>query len=166
MLRLWFDHENRYEDWSISGSLHELQLLFRRIRLPSTTFRLPRSLHLYHKFKANEMRILLLFGHVIFKNILKKKYYTHLLKLVVMMHLSEHRQIFPPYIDIVRRLGKSFVIDFSTLYSARHCVPVIHSLIHISDTLHDFGPLHTYTTFNFENDLGRINLRKMICSHC
>ena len=107
------------------------------------------------------MRILLLFGYVIFKNILKEKYYTHLLKLVVMMHLSEHRQIIPSYIDVVNRLGKSFVINFSKLYRPRHCVSVVHSLIHISDTIYDFGPLHTFSTFNFENDLGRINFKKL-----
>ncbi len=166
MLRLWFDHEYRFEEWSISDRLHDLQLIFRRIRLPSTTSRLPRSLHLYSKFKANEMRILLLFGHTIFKNILKKKYYAHLLKLVVMMHLSEHRQIAHSHIDIINRLGKSFVINFSKFYSPRHCVPVIHSLIHISDTVYDFGPLHTFTTFNFENDLGKINFKKIIYFHC
>jgi len=160
LLRLWFDHEYRFEEWSISDRLHELQLIFRRIRLPSTTSRLPRSLHLYSKFKANEMRILLLFGYIIFKNILKKKYYAHLLKLVVMMHLSENRQIIPSYIDIIDRLGKSFVINFSKFYSPRHCVSVIHSLTHLSDTIYDFGPLHTFTTFNFENDLGKINLKK------
>jgi hypothetical protein len=102
------------------------------------------------------MRILLLFGHVIFKNVLKKQYYIHLLKLVVMMHLSENREIHPSYINIISRLGRNFVFNFSELYGARHCVQVVHSLVHISDTIHDFGPLHTFTTFQFENDLGEI----------
>jgi hypothetical protein len=154
---LWFDHDYRFEHWSISNRLDELQLVFRRLRLPSTTPRLPRNLSSYTKFKANEMRILLLFGHIIFKNVLKQKYYIHFLKLVLMMHLSESREIKPSYIDIISRLGNTFVVNFPMLYSARHCVQVVHSVVHISDTVYDFGPVHTYTTFQFENDLGKIH---------
>ncbi|CAF1674104.1 unnamed protein product, partial [Rotaria magnacalcarata] len=154
LLQLWFDHDYRFQDWSISTHLSELQLIFRGLRLPSTTPRLPRCLISSSKFKANEMRILLLFGHAIFKNIIKKKYYTHFLKLVVMMHLSESREIHPSYINVISRLGKNFVINFPKLYSARHCVQVVHSVLHISDTIHDFGPVHTFTTFQYENELG------------
>ena len=135
--------------------LSELQLAFRRFRFPSTTARLPRNLALYSTFKANEMRILLLFGHAIFKNVLKEKYYSHLLKLVLMMHLSENRKIHYSYLQIIKRLGQSFTVDFSRLYTKRHCVQVIHSINHISDTVRDFGPLSNFTTFQFENELGR-----------
>jgi hypothetical protein len=157
LVRLWFDHEHRHEEWSISTRLHQLQLVFRRLRLPSTTCRFPRSLVSYKKFKANEMRVLLLFGHVIFKNVLKKKYYMHLLKLVLMMHLSESRQVHHSYINTIKHLGQNFVIDFSKLYTNRHCVQVVHSLLHVSATVRDFGPLSNYTTFQFENELGRIH---------
>ena len=156
LIRLWFDSDYRLEDWSVNNRLNELQLVFRRLHLPSNTSRLPRSLTLYSKFKANEMRILLLYGHIIFKNVLKTKYYNHFLKLVLMMHLSENRRIYPSYVGVIDRLGKSFVAKFPKLYTARHCVQVVHSLVHIADTVHDFGPVHTFTTFQFENELGRI----------
>ncbi len=84
-----------------------------------------------------------------------------LLKLTVMMHLAENRQIIPSYIDIINCLGKNFLVKFSTFYSPRHCVSVVHSVIHISDTIYDFGPLHTFTTFNFENELGKISFKKI-----
>ncbi|CAF3308072.1 unnamed protein product [Rotaria socialis] len=74
LLQLWFDPDYRFQDWSISTHLSELQLIFRGLGLPSMTPRLPCCLISYSKFKANEMRILLLFGHAIFKNILKKDY--------------------------------------------------------------------------------------------
>jgi len=159
LCRLWFEQEYQYEDWSIRDRLDEVHLTFRGLRLPSTTSRIPWSLKLYSKFKANEMRILLLFGPTIFKNVLRKKYYTHLLKLVVMMYLSENRKIDPLYIDITNRLGKNFVLTFSKLYTPRHCVQVVHSVAHISDTIYDFGPLHTFTTFNFENQLGKTSFK-------
>ncbi|CAF4735861.1 unnamed protein product, partial [Rotaria magnacalcarata] len=89
-----------------------------------------------------------------FMDVLKKKYYDHLIKLVVMMHLCESRKVHHSYINIINRLGQSFVIDFPTLYSKRHCLQVVHSIIHISDTVRDFGPLQSFSTFQFENELG------------
>ncbi|CAF1484871.1 unnamed protein product [Adineta steineri] len=71
------------------------------------------------------------------------------------MHLSENREIYPWYIDVINRLGKTFVASFAKLYTERHCVQVVHSLVHISDTIHDYGPVHTFTTFQFENELGK-----------
>jgi len=79
MLSLWLSPEYRFEPWSIHSHIEELTELFKQVRLPSTTTRLPRILLQYSNFKANELRVLLLFGYIIFANILSKKYYSHLL---------------------------------------------------------------------------------------
>jgi hypothetical protein len=160
MLSLWLDVEHRHEEWSVAESINELSDLFQRLRLPSTTTRLPRRLIYYKKFKGNEHRVLLLFGFVIFQKFLRKRYYDHLLQLVIIMHLAEGRKIHPLDIDIINRLSHSFIISFPKLYSDRHCVPVVHSVIHVADTVKDFGPLTSYTTFNFENDIGKYMLFK------
>lgn len=154
MIGLWLSTEYRNEDWNISASLAELDARFRLVRLPSTTTRIPRSLKEYTKYKGNEFRSLLLFGHAIFKRLLPKRFYDNLLQLVVIMYISESRQIEQCDIDIVARLCRNFVVTFSHLYGDRHCVQVIHSVVHVAETLHSFGPLTNFTTFNFENDLG------------
>jgi hypothetical protein len=156
MLNLWLSADYRFEHWSIHNHIEELTGLFKQLRLPSTTTRLPRALSQYSNFKANELRVLLLFGYVIFANILSKKYYDHLLQLVCLLHLAENRRILHCDITIIQKLGETFVISFSHLYTNRHCMSVVHSVLHIADTVRDFGPLTTYTTFNFENQLGRI----------
>ena len=155
MLGLWLASEHRKEDWYIGGALHELAKLFQCVRLPSTTTRIPRSLIEYRKFKASELRVLLLFGHVIFKRFLKEKYYEHLVQLVVAMHIAENRNISPDDRVKMKRLCHSFVLSFPRLYTERHCVQVVHSVVHIPETVEDFGPLTNYTTFNFESDLGK-----------
>ncbi|CAF1527503.1 unnamed protein product [Adineta ricciae] len=139
---------------NIGGRIIELATLFRCVRLPSTTTRIPRSLIEYRRFKANELRVLLLFGHVIFKKFLQEQYYKHLLQLVVIMHMSEGRKIDNLDEQFIKRLCHSFVLSFSQIYTDRHCVQVVHSIIHIPETINDFGPLTNYTTFQFENDLG------------
>lgn len=159
MMRLWFDSQYRLENWSLITQANHLQTLFKRFRFPSTTTRLPRLLTSYSSFKAGEMRVLLLFGHVIFEDVMKRQYYQHLLKLVLMMHLCENRQIHLSHLELIHHLGQTFVVDFVTLYGQRHCVQVVHSVSHIADTVRDFGPLPSFTTFQFENQLGNLKKR-------
>ncbi|CAF1528663.1 unnamed protein product [Adineta ricciae] len=156
MLGLWLGKEYRTREWNVIERINKLADLFKRVRLPSTTTRIPRSLLDYNKFKANELRVLLLFGHAIFKAILPKRFYDHLLQLVVIMHLAEGREIDKLDIRIITRLCHSFLIKFSLLYTERHCVQVVHSILHVPDTVQDFGPLTNYTTFHFENDIGML----------
>jgi hypothetical protein len=155
MVGLWLSVEYRHSDWNVSERVDELADLLRHVRFPSTTARIPRSLKEYTKFKGNEHRSLLLFGHVIFKRVLRKRFYDHLLQLVIIMHLAESRQLEQRDIDLISRLSKNFVVCFSQLYGERHCVQVVHSVVHIAATLRDYGPLTNYTTFQFENDLGK-----------
>ena len=103
--------------------------MFLQLRLPSTTTRLPGNLIEYRKFKANELRTLLLFGHIIFSKILDDVYYSHLLQLVVLMHMAESREIMPNQISIIQQLANSFFLDFCKLYTPRHCVPVEYILL-------------------------------------
>ena len=71
------------------------------------------------------------------------------------MHLAENRQIDKIDQEVIYKLSCSFVISFSELYTDRNCVQVVHSVLHVPDTVTAFGPLSNYTTFQFENDLGK-----------
>ena len=70
------------------------------------------------------------------------------------MHLAEGRNISNQDITVIEQLGENFVASFSHLYTKRHCVQVVHSVVHIAATVRDFGPLMVYSTFNVENQLG------------
>ena len=71
------------------------------------------------------------------------------------MHMSESRQIEQQDINLIARLSCNFLVNFVRLYSARHCVQVVHLVAHIAATVHNFGPLPNFTTFQYENDLGK-----------
>ncbi len=154
MLRLWFAQDYSTEDWSIKNRINELSTLLLQLRLPSTTSRPPRRLVEFEKFKGSELRTLLLFGYIIFYKTLKQAYYSHLLQLVVFMHMAESREILSNHFSIMVQLSNSFVLDFAKLYSPRHCVQTVHSVVHIPATVMDYGPLTNFTTFNFEDILG------------
>ena len=93
--------------------------LFKRVRLPSTTTHLPRALTQYSNYKANEFRVLLLSGYVIFAEILPKNYYNHLRR-VCLLHLAENRGIDKDDFKVIETLGANFVVSFYYLYSNRH----------------------------------------------
>ncbi|CAF1639183.1 unnamed protein product [Rotaria sp. Silwood1] len=156
LLSLWLHADYKREDWSCYNHIHQLSSMLQSFRFPSTTGRRPRSLLKFKKFKASELRMVLLFGFVIFKKVLKAKYYDHFLKLVVAIHFSEHRTISMVMVDNVKSLLHEFLIEYPKLYTARHNQQVVHSLNHIGQTINDYGPLTSYSTFHFENILGDI----------
>ena len=71
------------------------------------------------------------------------------------MHLAEGRQINKSDQQLIYQLSQEFVVSFPQLDTNRHCVQVVHSVIHIADIVNDFGPLSNYTSFQFENDFGK-----------
>jgi hypothetical protein len=133
--------------------LNELAKLFRRGRCPFTARRKPRSLLQYHTFKVDELGVLLSCGHVIFKEFLKRKYNDHLMQLFVTMHLSEGNEINCVDQKLIARLCRSYVVTLFQLYTGRHYVQVVHSILHLPDAAHNFTPLAKYTAFRFQNDL-------------
>ena len=157
-MNLWLKPNFKKEDWSCYHYHDELSSMLESFRFPSTTSRRPRSLLKFKKLKAIELRMVLLFGFVIFKNVLKAKYYDHFLKLVVAIHFSENRAVTTIMIDNVTNLLSDFLIEFPKLYTARHNQQVVHSLNHIGQTVNDYGPLTSYSTFHFESNLGKVFL--------
>src|ERR1700722_13080360 len=89
LLTLWLHNDYKKEEWSCHHHLPELSTMLQSFHFPSTTARRPGSLVKFQKLKANELRMILLFGFAIFKTTLKPKYYEHLLKLVVAVHFAE-----------------------------------------------------------------------------
>ena len=144
----------RNEKWSIASELGKLDLMLGHVHFPSTTTRRPRSIVKFNKYKDNELRSLLLFAYSIFEDVLGRRYYAHFLLLVLIMHLSESRALHKDLLNNLQNLCTQFVTMFPVLYSARHNVQVIHSIVHVGDTVKAYGPLWNYSTFNFESLLG------------
>ena len=157
-MNLWLSTSYKHKTWSIIKHLPDIVIDFSKLKFPSTTTRHPRSLSQWQKLKGSELRVILLFGDVIFKKYLKHTYYHHLMQLVMTMHYAKASSVDYEDIERINRLTKSFVSKFSTLYGVRHVVQVVHSIAHIGSTVADYGPLSSFTTFNFENDLGKIYL--------
>ena len=123
----------------------------------STTTRIPRSIAKYEKCKANETRNVILVGFSAFCAFLPLKCARHFLLLIVTIHIAESRSISRVQIEDIRLLLSRFLQLFPILYSARHNTQAVHSMHHIVANVLEYGSLSNYSTFNFENILGRID---------
>ena len=142
------------EPWSVCTRLSDLTVALKRVKFPSTTTRHPRSLLYYQKYKASELRVVLLCGYQVFEKFMKKKYYDHFKQLVLAVHLAESHALAENDVEAVHKLCHNFLLQFPNLYGKRRNVQVVHSLIHLAESIRDFGPLTSYTTFNFQSLLG------------
>ncbi len=157
---LWFDRKWRTKEkpWTIESKIPSINLILKSFQSPSTTIRIPRDLKLYNKYKASEYRSMLLVFYPIFQDVLPKNYYDHLKLLVFAMHIGENREIKQQDLTTMDALLNEHVEQFKVLYGERHCVNTIHSIVHFSDTVRDYGPLQCYSTFNYESILGKLIL--------
>lgn len=105
--------------------------------VPLSTVRLPRSIHLYNRDKASELRSMLLIYYKIFENILPESYYSNLKQLVFALHIGENREISDNKLNEMHLLLQYFVNHFKMLYGERHVVNNIHSLIHLAESVRD-----------------------------
>jgi hypothetical protein len=67
MLKLFLSKPSSTEGISDAMTVHNqidnIAEIVNSISYPSTTYRQPRDIHLFRKFKANELRIILLFAY-------------------------------------------------------------------------------------------------------
>ena len=71
------------------------------------------------------------------------------------MHLAESRCLKQRQVIEIKHLLDVFVQQFPSIYTARHHTQVVHSLVHVSKTIANFGPLQNFSTFSFESILGK-----------
>ncbi|CAF4568145.1 unnamed protein product [Rotaria socialis] len=154
LLEIWF--KSRRTSYSIHKHLPLIESRLDAIRYPSTTYHLPSQLKFYTHFKGNEYRLVLLFGYQYFKPALPLKYFQHLKLLAFAMNLAESFVLHHDTIEIIRMLLDEFDHLFSQLYSVNSMTSVVHSMVHVHESLKDFGPLQNYSTFNFESVIGSL----------
>lgn len=94
-------------------------------------------------------------GYPIFQKYLPSVYYEHLQKLAIGITIGESSAISSSKLEEMEILLNSFVDDFP--YNERYVVQTVHCVKHFATTVKDFGPLANYSTFNFENIIGRAN---------
>lgn len=124
-------------------------------QLPTEFSRKSRGLRLMRRYKATELRQLLLYTlPMILSQILKSKYYDHFIKLHIAIRILCSNAHCITHNNIAKKLLIEFVEEFPMLYEP-HCMSFnLHSLLHLCDDVLNYKcPLDSYSAFKFENFL-------------
>ncbi|XP_035890660.1 uncharacterized protein LOC118513892 [Anopheles stephensi] len=161
-----------FTKWS-SKECDRINKLFKLIEFPSEiTDRTLRPLHYLHYWKGTEYRTFLHYASLaILSDFLNEGAFHHFkLYFCAVTFLSSN--YYSQYWEYAGSLLKTFVNQFGTIYSRNHLTSNIHNLIHVSEEVDRFGPLHTFSTYPFENHLqiikglirsGSKTLQQVIC---
>ncbi|CAF1300884.1 unnamed protein product [Didymodactylos carnosus] len=144
LLRLWFAKESKNEPYSLFYMSKEIDEELNYLRYPSTTTRVPTTIIKYARMKANELRVALFTGMPILKHYLPEQYYRHAQLLTCSIFVSENREISTTAVDIIRECMETFIDYFGYYYGKRNVVQTVHCVLHLPDTVHEFGPVYSY----------------------
>lgn len=85
-----------------------------------------------------------------------------------MLQIAMHILCAPIYvtsmIDYAEELYVYFVKDFSILYGEEYVSYNIHNLIHLSEYCKKYGPLDSFSTFQFESNFQKVKRKLKKCS--
>ena len=154
LMNLLFDSQYRHEPWSLFKKIASIDEQLCHVKVPSTTQRRFRPIKLMAKYKASEYRSLFHFGvTTITRFMTSSGQRILLLSLVAAINLASADFVTEETIELVDQLLNYFVEQFQDVFGLRHMSSNIHSLLHVSDSLKQIGPLWMCSTFTFEGDL-------------
>lgn len=130
-----------------------------RACVPVEFQRKPRKLVDLEHFKATEFRTYLLYyGPFVFKDVLPKKYYDHLMLLHFSMYVYSS-SLFTSLVECANSCLHNFVVQMGTLYGQQSLISNVHQLSHLPEFVRSFGPLDSFSAFHFESFLGQVKKR-------
>ena len=110
-------------------------------------------------FKGTEFRsFLLYFGPFLFKKYLSEKVYH----LFILLHFSYYVFSSENYVNLhghAHRCLEIFVKRFSDVFGEQSLSYNVHMLLHLHECVRRYGPLKSFSTFTFENYLGKLKRR-------
>lgn len=153
----WIDTSN--EPYSLSNDeILLIDELLKSLKPPNMLAKLSRSIFDRRHWKAKEWENWLLYYNLpILQQIPRfRKYLKHWAHLVQPFHLLMGDSISTIDLQTANRLLKVFVADTAELYTKDAMTYNIHQLIHIPQSVADWGPLWAHSCYAFESGNGKI----------
>ena len=132
------------------------RLMYIRKCIPNSFARLPRGIKDMQRYKATELRQLLLYtGKVVLKDLMASKaHYENLVELNVGCGLLSDSTKACTENEYAHHLLTNFVRHARTLYGGSFMVYNIHSILHLAQTAEIHGHLDAVSAYAFESKLG------------
>ena len=155
MSHMWFDSKYHNRPWYIGKSIAKIDEHLLNMMPPSNVTRAPRSLLTRAYWKANEWRAFLLFyAPVVLRDVLPERFYHHMVQISAIMFSLQSDFISRADIDSISTCIQNFVSNFEMLYGVEHMSYNVHLLLHMADSVRDWGPIWCYSAYSFESANG------------
>lgn len=154
---LWFDSKSCSKPWYIGLNTAKVDGNLLTIKPPSSFSRVPRSIVERRFWKAHEWQNWLLYYSLpVLKGILPNKYLYHWALLVEAVSILLGSNISQEDIDHALVAVELFVKTVESLYGADQMTFNVHSLLHLTKSVENLGPLWAQSAFMFENYNGHL----------
>jgi hypothetical protein len=147
MIKLWTLPKFSKKPWSVREKLKVLNSRLMNTKPPYEITRVMGALDDLSNWKASMFRAFVLFFVDVLEDVLPKDYFDHFVKLSYGMFVLLQEKVSVSDVDKVKVLFRHFVIDFEKLYGAPHVGINVHFLVHLSQSVLDWGCLWTTSTF-------------------
>ncbi|XP_070392858.1 uncharacterized protein [Dermacentor albipictus] len=153
---MWFDHKKAHP-YSLGGSVSCIDERLSGLQPVFEMPRLPRSLAHRKYWKSSEWRNwLLYFSPIVLVGILPQPYYNNWLKFVSLMHVLLADSVSSELLRSVQKQMFLFLKEYEVLYGKENITFNAHSLLHLVDSVREWGPLWNFSAYPYENMNGRL----------
>lgn len=157
LMSLWFNKVYKYESFSISDKVQQVDERLVNIKPPNFIGRLPRSITDLAHYKAAEFKTFMLYYSLpCLWGLLPDELFYHYMLLVQLAHTLLSNRISQEQLDQCRKMAMHFCINVSVFYGQRYMTSNVHLLLHLSDRVQDLGPLWANSCFYFEDFNGQL----------
>lgn len=159
LFTIWMLPENKNHSSSLSEHYNSIRHRICSITPPSFVPRLPRKIDDFAYWKASEIILwLLVYSILVLTGKMNEEYLAHHKLLVHGIYLLYQKSVSRNDITNARHLLHQYVSDFERLYGSKFMTCNVHSLLHLSDLVLQFGPSWVLTCFPFENANGILKM--------
>lgn len=152
----WFGNKKKAGLFSKSF-VPEIDTCLKNLKVPNQIVRLTRSFSEKEFWKAREWENwILYFSLPSLQNILPPRLLIHWSLFVSAMYLLLKDNIQFSDIDIADKLLRQFVGETEILYSKVSMTFNVHLLLHLTESVYDWGPLWAHNTYAFESQNGKL----------
>lgn len=161
IISIWTDKKNRPQPYFLTEEkINAIDKYLTKIKPCSFITRRPRSLRDFPSYKACEARAFLLyyfFPIFSFLKIQSSKYVAHMEILSSTIYNLLRTKITEEMMNDAEENLKWFVSQYEILYTKENVVMNLHLLIHMTETVRQWGPLWAQSAFPYETMNGVIN---------
>ncbi|CAG5897779.1 unnamed protein product [Menidia menidia] len=161
LMSLWLDPKNSSKAWYVGQHIDQMDSCLLRQKPPAETIQRPHSLKNWNNWKASQWRAFLLFYAVsVLPGVLHPPFLTHYFFLSFGIHILLQESVSQCDLKLAHHYLVQFVVKMKELYGEENVSFNCHQLIHLAESVQNWGPLWVTSAFSFEKNSGK--LRKLL----